>query len=429
MFRAGAAREIITPPLGTLLYGYPSKRISSSVRDDLTLTAIFVSDEKTKAILISACVASVSEKLVKEVKRRIKDQFGIEHVILCSTHTHSGPCTNPSAGWGTEDIQYVETIFLPKIVSACGQAIDNAVDAVVGIGYVESDVGINRRMVGEDGQVKLGENPWGIIDKKMYVIAFKGTDGKPICNMIHYGAHGTVAHGAEEPYITRDWSGDMVDRLEDYTGTLTVYFNGAEGDIAPRISYHSTNHRKQLGELGSRAGHDAIRAYREIKDYKPVEVKAYIDEIRLPYEELPALEKAKAELAKLDTEETLGMKAKEKAHWKAVVDLYENGNIETGMTFEQTIISIGEIAFVPFPFEPFTEVAMRLSHYSPFGYTLTLCNANGSNGYLPSRTEICRGGYEVWSFKHWRGHSLADDTDDTIIRENLKILRKMKEDN
>jgi len=429
MFKAGAAREIITPPLGTLLYGYPSKRVATSVRDDLTLTAIFVSDGKTKAILMSACICSVSEELVEEVKRRIKEQFGIEHVILCATHTHSGPCTRTTPGWGAKNIEYEETILLPKIMSACSRAVECAKDAVVGGGYVESDVGINRRMVGEDGQVKLGENPWGIIDKKMYVIAFKGTDGTPICNLIHYGAHGTVAHGAEEPYITRDWSGDMIDRLEDYTGTLTVYFNGAEGDIAPRISYHSKDHRKQLGELGSRAGHDAIRAYREIREYKPVEVRAYADEILLPLEELPSLEIAKTELAKYSEEETDGLRVKEREHWKAIVKAHETGEIKSHMQFTQDIIAIGEIAFVPFPFEPFAEVTMRLGHYSPFGYTLSLCNANGSYGYLPNRTEICRGGYEIWSFKHWGGYSLPDNTDDTIIRENLRILRKMKEEN
>ena len=39
-FKIGVGREIISPPLGTLLYGYPRKRPASRVHDDLCVSAI-----------------------------------------------------------------------------------------------------------------------------------------------------------------------------------------------------------------------------------------------------------------------------------------------------------------------------------------------------------------------------------------------------
>ena len=39
-FMAGAAREDITPPVGTLLYGYTPDTVSTSVHDPLQTTAV-----------------------------------------------------------------------------------------------------------------------------------------------------------------------------------------------------------------------------------------------------------------------------------------------------------------------------------------------------------------------------------------------------
>lgn len=426
MLKAGVKQEIITPTVGTLLAGYPQERVSSRVKDELTLTAISVSDENTKAILISACLLNISNDFAKTVRDKIKEIYGIENVILCATHTHSGPIVNTTAGWGSANSEYLDKILFPKLMSAVKGAVESEKDAVVGIGCSISEVGINRRRINEEGKIGLGENPWGIIDKRMYVIAFKTVDGEPICNIIHYGAHGTCAGGADDPYITRDWSGVMVDRLADYTGAVTAFFNAAEGDIAPRMLYNSKNREAQLAELGSKGGYDAIEAYRNIKEFKSAVVKGMTAEVKLPYEELPALETAKAELKKFEGEEVIGMRLLEIDKWKQVIKAYETDERETHLSFTQNIVSIGEIAFVPFPFEHFTEISMRLDHYSPFGYTLSLSNANGSNGYLPCRTEICRGGYEIWSFKFKGAYGMADNTDDTIIKENLSILREMK---
>lgn len=425
MFKAGAAQEIITPPVGTLLAGYAHRRESKGIYDELTVTAIALSDENTKALLISATLLNVSNDIVKKLKEEINEKFDIQNVIICATHTHSGPIMNTTAGWGKTDDDYVEKIFIPKTLKAAEKAICGMKEALLGIGMTESDAGINRRFVKEDGSLCLGENPWGIFDSRMHVVAFKGTDGTPICNIIHYGAHGTVIGGyLEACYISRDWSGVMEDRLSDFSGAITAFFNGAEGDVAPRMLYNSKDRVAQMKELGSRAGFDAIRAYRAIKEFKEVDVKAYTEEIKLPFEELPDLEMAKKKLSAMG--DVMGERELEKQRWVDVIKAHEEEK-KTHLSFTQNIISVGEIAFVPFPFEHFTEIALRLDYFSPYGYNLTLSNANGSNGYLPCRTEICRGGYEIWSFKNVGAYALADNTDDVIIAENLKLLRRMKE--
>ena len=94
----------------------------------------------------------------------------------------------------------------------------------------------------------------------------------------------------------------------------------------------------------------------------------------------------------------------------------------------QSIIAIGTAVIVPFQFEMFLEMTMRLRLYSKFSYTLSLSNANGSLAYLPSHDQICRGGYEIWQFRFANTYKLVDDADNYMVTENLKLIDKAFEE-
>ena len=110
-----------------------------------------------------------------------------------------------------------------------------------------------------------------------------------------------------------------------------------------------------------------------------------------------------------------------------IVEAYEKGEeFPTHKVYDQTVFAIGDIVFIPFPFEFFSEISLRLREYSDYQYTLAVGCTNGVNAYLPSQTELCRGGYEVFMFQYNGITSLADDTDTTIINENLRIMDNLK---
>ena len=46
-------------------------------------------------------------------------------------------------------------------------------------------------------------------------------------------------------------------------------------------------------------------------------------------------------------------------------------------------------------------------------------------GYLPTREARHRGGYEIWVNKAKGPYLLADDVDDVLVSENIKILKKI----
>lgn len=430
-FFCGAARRIITPPVGTLLYGYEPDIISTSVHDDLTATAVAVGNGETDgtALLISLTLGDLQTALCGVMREEAAKAGGIltQNVIVASTHAHSGPNVSGLPGWGEIDPEYIDGILLPAIREASAEAVARMVPAEMSVNEGRSDVGVNRRQRYPDGLIGFGQNPWGLYDPAMTLITFRDKATKAgILHFIHYGCHGTAAGMNHE--ITRDWSGVMIDRMEKQTGVMTVYFNGALGDVGPRLSSGKTSGKGDIRyaeELGAAAALDAIRISRDKKTFISPEVMLYHGEVALPTKPFPTLEKLRDELAAFEDPETLtNIEALEYAHRKDVEAELLAGrcDVPPHFTYDQTIIRMGDVVLIPCPFEPFAEVVLRLREYSPYAHTLMISCANGYDGYLPTQHELVLGGYEVAVFRTARLYELADDADQQTICQNLDLL-------
>ncbi|MBR4185659.1 MAG: hypothetical protein IKQ87_07810, partial [Clostridia bacterium] len=112
--------------------------------------------------------------------------------------------------------------------------------------------------------------------------------------------------------------------------------------------------------------------------------------------------------------------------YRAVMDEYEAGEpeYEKELRLPQTVLTLSDIAFVPFPFEIFAETSLRMRAYAPVRYALCLSNANGYNAYLPTEDQIVRGGYEIGCFLYSSSHPLVDCADQVILDENLRIMNQ-----
>jgi len=429
--KCGAARSDITPPLGTLLYGYPRKRVAESVADNLNATAVLLTSDEGSALMITCDNCAMNPDLTWELRTIAGKAADIapDHVTISCTHTHSGPNTSIKSGWGEVDYDYIENILKPGIKEVAEKAKANLTSAKMGVAETDSDVGMNRREIMENGEIALGQNPWGIRDPKMTVISFKGDDGSIIANMIHYACHNTACAGGLE--ITRDWCGVMVDMLEAETGAITGFWNGFEGDQGPRLPNGKTTGNSFLyKQLGARAGFDAVRAFKSIKEWKEVPVRVLNDTVRIPYDTLPTKEEAKKKLSELGEVGEMGVNKNAYIHWNDVLAEHkaheeEGKPYKTHFEFPQSIVTIGDVAYVPAPFEAFAEIGLRIRTYSPYTYTLNLCNTHGSYAYLPTKNDIPSGGYEIWQFLMSLRtiYPLPKNTDDYWVSENLRILK------
>ena len=425
-FRIGFARKDITPAVGGHLYGYHDKIFSTGINDRLFTTAVCFADDTLKILFISCDVCLIQNALSDRIRRLLAEQenLAFDNIFLHATHTHTGPNTAGEIGWGELDTAYCETVFIPQILSAAQQACNSLVCARMGVGTAESRVGINRRQLCTDGRVELGQNPWGTFDPTMTVLSFVNSENKNILNLIHYGAHNTAC--GTDTLISRDWCGVMVDRLAHESGAVTLYCNGCEGDTGPRLANGQTVGNTQYAmELGGLAGMDAVRAWKNIKTYTEPTLRVRSVCAHIPLQPRIPLQQAKDGYEAFKHYE-VNLERQTANFYKNVITSYEEGITESKETdISITLVQLGNTVFVPFAFEMFTEISLRLQAAHPQKNVLCMSNTNGNNSYFPSADQIIRGGYEVQMFKTGNGvQSPVDNADNYLVRA---IAEKMEE--
>jgi hypothetical protein len=220
----------------------------------------------------------------------------------------------------------------------------------------------------------------------------------------------------------------MVDDVERVSGAITAFFNGAEGDVGPRLTNGLTvgicdmTYAERHGAL---AAHDAVGIYKKLGAYKSESLSVFAGEVKIPLDKRIDYEAAKAGYEKYK-QYTINIKAQTAYYYKTQMELYENGYVDKEYrTVPQTIIRIGDVAFVSFPYEIFSEIAMRIAYEKKVPYTLSLSNANGCEGYFVTEDQICRGGYEIDMFKTGYIQPYADNADWHLVKETLDNLDKL----
>ena len=92
--RAGAARTLITPPLGLKTMGFASRvGLIESIESDLTVSALVLADGREKIAIIAIDLCMSPQHVVSELRGRVADAIGTQptHVMLNYNHTHSAP--------------------------------------------------------------------------------------------------------------------------------------------------------------------------------------------------------------------------------------------------------------------------------------------------------------------------------------------------
>lgn len=423
----GVARGDITPEIGGNLFGYRPDLYSESINDNLTATAFAFTQGEEKFVLITVCVCLIDTSVADELRGLISEKHNVksDNIIICATHTHSGPSTINMPGWGGIDIPYYEGIMKPVILKAVDEAFLKSEPVTMGVGVGESNLGINRRQLNADNSVGLGQCYWAPYNPQMTVISFKNDENKIIGNIIHYGCHGTCAGLNKE--VSRDWSGVMTDALEEETGAITAFFNGPEGDVGPRLSNgQTTAELPYIYEVGGIGAKDAIRIFKSIEGFKEFSISSVSGNAKLPYDNRISYDEA-VNGYEIYKNETINYGRQLAVYFSKVKESYETNFVEEEFDeISQSIIRIGAVAFVSFPYELFSEIGMRINDAVKDLNVLSLSNANGSKGYFPTQDQLCRGGYEVTMFKYNGVQCPVDDADYHLFKGTVENIERLE---
>lgn len=88
---------------------------------------------------------------------------------------------------------------------------------------------------------------------------------------------------------------------------------------------------------------------------------------------------------------------------------------------EVQALAVGDVAFVGYPAEMFTELGLRTKAGSPFAATFVCELANGWFGYVPTLEAYEHGGYET----RLGSNRLDPHAGDTMVSAALALLAKL----
>ena len=154
----GTAMADITPPaVGSPMGGYSDRQGSSTGVHDRLSARVLVLKTGQEAIAFVSC--DLRSFLASNVRERVRRKLGIQHVLVSSSHTHSGPLTWEDRTWPRGGkTWYAETE--DRLVAAVAEAAGKLVSARIAVGHGAVYLGHNRRRSGPDGQATmLWRNP------------------------------------------------------------------------------------------------------------------------------------------------------------------------------------------------------------------------------------------------------------------------------
>jgi len=379
-FRAAVVKVDITPETPQMLRGY-SPRMSTKVHDRLYHRIVALDDGTTLFFLISSDLCSLSPAFCDRVTGNLAKELGLpaENIWWSITHTHSSPYVGPPG---------VPGLFMPtrfqfpmdktytglvkkKLADGVRQAREKLAPARLGVGCGYAEANINRRARGADGQVRLGMNSSGPVDRRIGLVRLEKADGTPLALLANYAMHGTVLGGACT-VVSADGPGVVAEYVEEKTGAAMLYLNGAAGNIAPLYSTPAETEIKLLDRFKVLLGDPILEANRRL-GATTAEVKLRASRIIVETPKRPGL----------------AWSDELKEYLRVAKDGTET------LLVPLRFLRINDDTVVwSAPMELFCEISNEIRDRSPFANTFYVGYTNGTFCYLPSEQEYLAGGYE-----------------------------------
>ena len=414
MFQAGFARVDITPPLGSPLAGYSTRRISDHILDPIELNCVAFSDGENTAVFITEDLLYVMENVATPLRDRIGKACGIpaDHVFMQGLHQHTSLRigTRPHVwGAGFDDKGYLDVLYR-KFCDVANLAIRDLKDAVLLQAEAETPEPLSfvRRYRMKDGSVKTNpgfgnpevDHPLDIPDNTVRLLRFVREEGEDIA-LVNFSCHPDVIGGTG---FSADWPGFVRRYTEKALPNVKcILVNGAQGDtnhfnvFLPREEGLKRRGYKHADFMGKVISDTAVSLWDKAT---PMETGKVWGKCEMIYnktntrgiERMKECQQIRAEIAR-----------GERPQFKTATEIGENSRIaeiEKELIYQKipvSVLCIGKAGFVGYGGEPFTRYATNAREVGAPLYIITACLTNGGQGYLPTKEAFDEGGYEAGS--------------------------------
>ena len=434
---AGIGKLMISPPFNCEMSGFIARKgRSRGVHDPLWARALVLSYENTKLALVTVDLIGVDRYIMRQAREIIANTLDLSpnSIIVCASHTHSGPAVLQKACLGEVDPGYLSGLAA-NIAGAVCMASCNMEPVKLLLGEGKCDcVGKNRRRKG------------GPTDSQVFVLRVERIDEPqtPKALLVNYACHPVVL-GPSNLLITADYPYYLIRALERiYVGSQVMMVNGACGDV--NVGHTTSDSIKEKGSpnrtfeeakrLGQLLAGEVLKASEQAILIEPSDINCSLQEICLPLEPIPdpsvLYEQANAWDQLGHTLKAEGAsygeyrQAEVWADWaRTKAQQVKDGQVQPSLTTEIIAFSIGDVDFVSFPGEFFHDFALMIKKDRSPRKVFVLGYCNDNIGYVAPEYAYNEGGYEVEdSFRYYGYPSrLERGSGERVVNALLAILQ------
>jgi len=239
--RIGFGRQDITPRVGVELCGFGPFRCRHSIgiRDRLWARAMAIEQDGAQAVIVACDLVGVPLAVTERVRCLVARETGLagDHLMVCCSHTHSGPAVRSYSGWGEPDPPYCETLPARIALAAIG-ALGDLAEGTCQYGEAPCEgIGLNREYDKDAPPLEdVLKDSWRpakpeLTDTVCRVLTVRGPQG-PLRGFVSYfGCHPVTCCQATR-YIHGDYCGVATNLLErENPGATGLFIQGAQGDV------------------------------------------------------------------------------------------------------------------------------------------------------------------------------------------------------
>jgi hypothetical protein len=417
MIKAGFARVDVTPPLGTPIAGYFKVRPSEGVLDPIELNAVAFGNEVDAAILITCDFTGMTMARITPVRERIAAQTGVpaERILITSLHQHTSIYVGDRIGDAEDYALITDSVYLKllerKLCDVARMALDDRSEARLFTDEMQAiePLAFTRRYFMQDGKlrtnpdtekygtpVRRAEEP----DNTVRLLRFVREGRKEIV-LVNFSTHPDVVGGRK---FSADWPGFTRRFVEkDHPDAHCICTVGCQGD-SNHVDFFKPKAERIVGGKGithsmhmGRVISDTVTALMQKKGVEHTG-DALFGEVSLIYNKTNTAGEEYFDEAVQYMKDYDAGKPRATAHIGDVAMAMRTVRLRTAQIRRPvpvTLIALGDVCFVGFGGEPFTNYGTAARALAPDKTVLCSCCGNGYEGYLLTAQAFAEGGYEA----------------------------------
>src|SRR5580658_8818964 len=377
-FQAGAGRADITPKEPVPMWGYGERHglLSIGVQDPLYAEALVLQfGDKKLAIVGMDMGRAPAEHSLQAIRKRIKDDAGIEYSFIAGSHSHHGPVLELTDEAGKGQGKFDASLRYYKqmedgIVAAIEEANAHLVPARMGVAKTTLD-GFNRNR-----HTKIEPKP---TDRDLQVMRFDALDGKPIAVLVNFTAHPTMINAMILKF-SADWVGAMKAAVRDEMKCNVIFMQGAAGDQSVNEGPPELG-RKGYQNFGAAVGREVIKLASPLKTEVPLKPALEFKEDRFAFP------------SRVNFNDGFVLAQYKAAFFPELIPNFVDEYAQ-GVRPRLTVALVnGDIALVGVSGEFFANHAIRLKERARVRQLFFFGYCNGYHQYFPTIEAVAEGGY------------------------------------